>query len=420
MYLIKFAFRNLTRHRKRTLITASALAFGLMLFILMDSLLKGAYNESTRNLIEVETGHGKIMSVETFEDINFLPLSNRVMEPDNITSLVDQLGGKAVKRVNINGEMIYTKEYFDKAGSTNVLFTAVDLNKDNEVYEVFSNNNLAKGRFFEAGSDEIVIGTWLADDIGAEIGDFVTLSLRTAAEGDDPGYEQTIDVEIVGLINVPSPAVNRKVVYYPLDMADYSLDLNGSVTDISVKLPLGESFEDFKLKLNARLEDGLGFYSWRELSRDYLALVETKNGASSTILLLVGIIAIVGITNTMLMTINERQRELGMMRAIGMKNSEIRSAFVLEAAGIGLLGGIIGVLFGILLNIPLVNEGIDMSVYIRDMDIGYRLNSVMKGQWDVDTIFVSLISSILLTVIVAVAPTGRAIRKSIPDCINGR
>lgn len=393
--LLKFAFKNLTRHKRRTIITASALAFGLMLFILMDSLLKGAYNESTRNLIEIETGDGKIMSRETFKDLQFLPLGNRVEKPDELITLIDKLGGNGVKRVNINAEMIYTKEYFDKAGSSNVLFTAVDLENDNRVFDVFHSKYLVDGRFFEPGTDEIVLGAWLADDIGAEVGDFVTLSLRTAADGDDPGYEQTIDAEIVGLINVPSPAVNRKVVYYPLDMADYSLDLRGSVTEIAVKIPLGDTINTFKEKIQKNLDSDISFYSWRDLSRNYLALVETKSGASSIILFLVALIAIVGITNTMLMTINERQRELGMMRALG-------------------------IVLGVLVNIPLVNTGIDMSIYFRDMDLGYRLSSVMKGQWSINTIVISLISGVLLTVLVAVAPTGKAIKKSIPDCINGR
>lgn len=418
--LLKFAFKNLTRHKRRTMITASALAFGLMLFILMDSLLKGAYNESTRNLIEIETGDGKIMSRETFKDLQFLPLGNRVEKPDELITLIDKLGGNGVKRVNINAEMIYTKEYFDKAGSSNVLFTAVDLENDNRVFDVFHSRYLVDGRFFEPGTDEIVLGAWLADDIGAEVGDFVTLSLRTAADGDDPGYEQTIDAEIVGLINVPSPAVNRKVVYYPLDMADYSLDLRGSVTEIAVKIPLGDTINTFKEKIQKNLDSDISFYSWRDLSRDYLALVETKSGASSIILFLVALIAIVGITNTMLMTINERQRELGMMRALGMRNSEIRSAFILEAAGIGIVGAFVGIVLGVLVNIPLVNTGIDMSIYFRDMDLGYRLSSVMKGQWSINTIVISLISGVLLTVLVAVAPTGKAIKKSIPDCINGR
>lgn len=418
--LLKFAFKNLTRHKRRTMITASALAFGLMLFILMDSLLKGAYNESTRNLIEIETGDGKIMSRETFKDLQFLPLGNRVEKPDELITLIDKLGGNGVKRVNINAEMIYTKEYFDKAGSSNVLFTAVDLENDNRVFDVFHSKYLVDGRFFEPGTDEIVLGAWLADDIGAEVGDFVTLSLRTAADGDDPGYEQTIDAEIVGLINVPSPAVNRKVVYYPLDMADYSLDLRGSVTEIAVKIPLGDTINTFKEKIQKNLDSDISFYSWRDLSRDYLALVETKSGASSIILFLVALIAIVGITNTMLMTINERQRELGMMRALGMRNSEIRSAFILEAAGIGIVGAFVGIVLGVLVNIPLVNTGIDMSTYFRDMDLGYRLSSVMKGQWSINTIVISLISGVLLTVLVAVAPTGKAIKKSIPDCINGR
>lgn len=420
MFLIKLAWKNLSRHKRRTAITASALAFGLMLFIIMDSMLIGAFEQSNINLMDAETGHGKIMSDQSFEDIKYLPLSNRIEDPEKFISIVESAGGRASKRLLINGEMIYTDDYFPKSGSTQILFTGVDLENDNNVFNVFHEKNLVSGRFMNSDSDEVVIGSWLAEDIGADVGDVFTLSVRTAAEGDDPGFIQTIDVEIVGIIKVESPMVNRRVVYFPLDMSDYYLDLYGSVTEIAVRIPFNETVDSFKETLEDNLPEGFGFYSWRELAADYLALTEAKSGGSLIYILLTIIIGIVGITNTMLMTINERQTELGMMRALGMADRDIRKAFILEAGGIGLIGAVFGVFMGILINIPMVNTGLDYSAFLRDADMGYRISSVMKGVWNYRTILIAFIVGIFIPVIVSIIPTRRAIRKSIPDCINKR
>lgn len=420
MFLLKLAFKNLTRHKRRTIITSLSLAFGLMIYILMDSLLIGALEQSNITLIGTETGHGRILTDEAFKDIKFLPISNRIEDPDGITKIAEGLGAKVSRRVVINGEMIYTDDYFPKAGSTPIMLTAVDLDSDNNVFKVFNKDYLVDGRFMTPGENDVVIGSWLAEDIGAKVGSIFTLSVRTASEGDDPGFNQTIDVTVVGIIRVESPMVNRRVVYLPLDVADYYLDLKGSVTELDLLMPFGDNLESFNKKIEAKLPPGLGFYSWREIAADYLALTEAKSGGSSVLILLIIIIATVGVTNTMLMTINERQKELGMMRALGMSDNSIRREFILEAAGIGLIGALFGVLFGCLTNIPLVNSGIDYSSYLRDADMGYRISTYIKGVWNFRTILFAFIVGILIPIFVAIIPTKKAIKMSIPDCINGR
>lgn len=420
MFLLKFALKNLTRHKRRTVITASALAVGLIMYILLDSLLVGMFEASNNNLKDAETADGKVLTAEAFEDIKFLPLSDRVEDPDRIMEIIEELGGKASKRVLTNADMIFSDEYFPVAGSAPVLFTAVDLESDNNAYSVFKKRFLVEGRFMEPGADEVVIGSWLAEDTGAEIGDWFTISVKTAPQGDDPGFFQTIDVEIVGLVKVENPMINRRVVYYPLDMADYYLDLYGSVTEVALRVPFGESLESFQKRLNLRLPTEYQYYTWKEVAADYVKLLEAETGGSAVILFLIVLIALVGITNTMLMTINERQRELGMMRALGMSNRDIRLAFLYEAAGIGLIGSIMGLIVGILINIPMVNYGIDYSQFMRNTDMGYKISAYMKGSWNITSLIIALISGLLIPVIVAIFPTRKAITKSIPDCLSGR
>lgn len=420
MFLIKFAFKNLTRHKRRTIITSSALAVGLIMYILLDSLLVGMFEASNNNLKDAETADGKILTAEAFEDIKFLPLSDRIEDPDSVMDLVHELGGKASKRVLTNADMVFSDEYFPLSGSSPILFTAVDLESDNNAYNVFKERFLVDGRFMEPGADEVVIGSWLAEDTGADIGDWFTISVRTAPQGDDPGFFQTIDVEIVGLVKVENPMINRQVVYYPLDMADYYLDLYGSVTEVAIRVPFGESLESFQQRINSVLPDVYQYYTWKEIAADYVKLLEVETGGSAVILFLIVLIALVGITNTMLMTINERQRELGMMRALGMSSKDIRLAFLYEAAGIGIIGSVIGLLLGILINIPLVDYGIDYSAFMRNTDMGYKISAYMKGAWNISSLIIALICGVFIPVVVAFFPTKRAITKGIPDCLSGR
>ena len=150
-------------------------------------------------------------------------------------------------------------------------------------------------------------------------------------------------------MNVPNPLQNKGTVFLPLNLADYYLDMQGAVTQIALhfSLALDPDLEAARIQtaLNGDIPGSFQVHSWRDLAQDYVAIASMKSGGSRVILLLVIVIAMVGISNTMLMAVFERVRELGMMRAMGMSPGQIRLAFLLEAGGIGLIGSIIGVIF---------------------------------------------------------------------------
>src|SRR5690606_24259833 len=113
----------------------------------------------------------------------------------------------------------------------------------------------------------------------------------------------------------------------------------------------------------------LGVYTWEELASDYMAMAGTKRGGTSIILLLVFVIAAVGISNTMLMVIFERTKEMGTLRAIGMRNRDIGLMFLVEAGGIGFIGSVAGLAFGSIMNFFMVQFGVDFGWMLREMDV---------------------------------------------------
>ena len=162
----------------------------------------------------------------------------------------------------------------------------------------------------------------------------------------------------------------------------------------------------------------LTVHTWKDLARDYLAIVEAKQGGTGMILFLVFIIAAVGVSNTMLMAMYERMRELGMMRSLGMKDRHILFCFLFEAGGIGLIGSVVGLIMGSLVNVYIVNVGFDFGFMFRDMDIGYRLASVMRGAWSSSTMLKAFFSGIGLSMLVAYVPVRRALKLDIPTCLH--
>jgi len=411
-FLISLAFKNLTRYKRRTLITAGAIAVGLMMYIFIDSMLMGAEIESVRNLKWFETASARILNDEYWENRFQKPMDLNISDPDKIIKTLEDNGITATRRMVFSGDLILNAEDFGEDGNLAATVTAIDPERDFEVFNF--GTTLVDGRFLEPGEDAALLGSWFAEDIGAEVGYWITIVTRG-----NGGFYEAMDLEIVGILNCPNPNVNRQLLMMPISTADEYLAMEGAVTEINVSLPdnadVSMEVERIQGMLNG---DNLTVMSWEAMAVDYLALAEAKRGGSSMILFLIFIIAAVGISNTMLMAIFERIRELGMMRSLGMSNSKIRLAFIFEAAGIGIIGSAMGVILGILADLFIVNIGINYGFILRDMDIGYRLQAIFRGVWNPGTMVKAFFMGIIISTIVAYFPTKRALRMDIPSCLR--
>lgn len=414
-FILQLAAKNLMRYKRRTAITAVAIAFGLMMYVFVDSLLLGAELESMRNLRWYETASLRVHDSAYWEDRYFLPLDASIESPQPILDLLKAEGITATARTSFAADMILYQDDFGEDGNMSVQVTAINPATDFDVYRF--ENTLIEGRFLQSGEmDSIVLGSWFAEDIGAKVGYWVTLVTRGKG-----GFYEAFDMEIVGIINCPNPNVNRSLVMMDIQAADLYLAMDGSISSIDIvlgeKSNLNEVVQSLQPKLQA-IDADLTLYTWEDLARDYLAILEAKEGGTGMILFLVFIIAAVGVSNTMLMAMYERMRELGMMRALGMRDRDILLAFLFEAGGIGLLGSVVGILLGCLANLYLVNVGFDFGFMLRDMDIGFRIQNVMRGAWSIPTLIKAFLSGIGLSMIVAFLPIRRALKLDIPTCLH--
>ncbi len=439
-FLISLSWKNLSRYRKRTIITASAIAVGLAMYIFIDGWLRGAENESTQNLVTYETAPAKIMAAGYYENLRRMPLQDGIENPGPLLAKLGSLGVAATPRTVFSGELILNKDPFPENGSVTARVIAVDPTTDERVYDF--RNAVSEGRYLTPDDTGILMGAWLAEDLKAKVGYPITIVTRGRG-----GFYQTIDTQIVGLVNTPNPAINRSLVMMTIQAADRYLAMKGTVTEIDLKLPLGGNFDGRVEALASQLgvpsyhngtasievtpapgaipaeggaqaAGGLTMVGWRDLAKDYLSIAVAKQSGSSIILILVFIIAAVGVSNTMLMAIYERTREMGMMRAMGMQDGELRLAFLFEAAGIGLIGSVIGVAAGVLADWYMVARGIDIFAMLRNMDVGYRIASVSHSSWNPQVIVIAFVVGILMSVLVAYFPTRRALKLSITDCLR--
>ncbi|MDY0288752.1 MAG: FtsX-like permease family protein [Sphaerochaeta sp.] len=414
---MKFAFflamKNLFRYKRRTFITAIAIALGLSMYLIVDSLLLGIEEESVRNLLWYETSSVRIHAKEYWKDRLLYPLEQGIENPQEVLELLRKEGYTATERIMFTSDMILYSDDFGEDGNMSVVMTAINPETDNDVFHF--EDTLIEGRFLKTDDEAgVLIGSWFAEDIGAEVGYWITLVTRG-----NGGFFGAIDLQIVGILNCPNPNTNRTLLMMTNDSADALLGMEGSVTEINIRLPLHSDMDTEVENLQQLLPaSDLEARSWKVLAKDYLSALEAEKGGTAIILFLVFIIAAVGISNTMLMAMYERTRELGMMRALGMKDCHILLSFLFEAGGIGLVGSAIGIALGALGNLYMVNVGIDFGFMMRDMDVGYRIQGLLRGAWNLRSFVVTLVSGVGLSMIVAWIPIRRSLKMDIPTCLR--
>lgn len=407
------ATRNLLRHTRRTLITAAAVAVGLALYIMIDSLLVGIETESERNLIWFETGTAQVLHEGYLDERDERPLTYTIDRPEEIRRRLEEAGLPTTPRTVFRAELIVFRDPYPEDGSVVVTAYGIDPDTDGEVYRLAE--AVTTGTMIEAGTPGAVLGSWLAEDLGADVGYPLTLVTRTRN-----GYYQTIDLEIVGLADTPNPVINRTAVFLPIDLVDEYLEMDGAVTELAIGAGTVRSTDAVTEKASSQIA-GFGqidVVGWRELAADYIAIAQAKQGGSDVIMLLVFVIVAVGISNTVLLSILERTRELGMLRAIGLRDRDLFTTLLLEAGGIGLIGSLLGLFLGALLTWLMVDVGIDYGSLLRDMDIGYRVTGHIYGAWNPPAFVQAATTGVILSVLTAIIPVRRALKMSVVEALR--
>jgi ABC-type antimicrobial peptide transport system permease subunit len=254
---------------------------------------------------------------------------------------------------------------------------------------------------------------------------------------------QIISAVVAGTVNSPDPKTNNNAAYIPLDVLqdEAGMMLENKLTEILIRkqksddsaLPKkDESPRVITAALNAALSNGgsqsliidgdsdLAIYEWKDYVRDYFAAAASDDISMRIMAAILFILSFLGIANTMLLSILERTKEIGMMRAQGMADGEVIFMMMTEAGIIGIIGSVLGVIAGCLINVYMVNIGIDytQAMNAANGDMGYRINGIFRSAWHIQVIIASPFLATILSACMAFIPTKRALKLPVTDCLR--
>ena len=342
--LFKMAFRDLGRNRRRSILSALAVSIATTLLIFMASVVRGEFRGALQNGIRLQTGHLQVRADSYDENKVSLAWEDLVANPAQVT---DQL--KALPQV-LDATPRLIASGILSLGDNSRGVHVIGMDPAAEANQIFRQGVIA-GDFLEADDREgILIGKPLAERFSLKAGEQVNLLINTSNGDVD---EQPFTVRGIYTTNVFP--YDENTVFMPLAKAQTFAGAENHASLIFVLLKDQEQTEPVAAALTSSTYQIVTWQDLNELSVQF----EQFAGAYMVILYLIilGITATV-VTNTLVMAVYERTREIGILSAIGMKGRRIMMAFLTEAALLATAGVIGGLLLGGLITAYVSNVGL--------------------------------------------------------------
>ncbi|MEN3371907.1 ABC transporter permease [Dechloromonas sp. ZS-1] len=181
------------------------------------------------------------------------------------------------------------------------------------------------------GAGEVVIGSELARDLGAELGD----KLRVSTAG---GAGETLTV--TGIFDLGNKGVNARNVYVGLRTGQSLLDLVGGVS--SMDLALRDLDEAERLAARIAAETGLVADSWIRSNAQFVNALTSQRVSSNVIRFFIGLSVAFGIASVLVVSVIQRSKEIGILRAMGATQAQMLRIFLLQGGIVGFLGSLLG------------------------------------------------------------------------------
>lgn len=396
--LIKMAWRNIWRNKRRTLITAASIFFAVFFSIVMRSFQLGTYGHMIKQSIEKFSGYLQVQAPDYFDDPNLdnafesnpallqtirsfegikvatpriesfalastghqskvvlvsgidpsheKDISNPEhllikfrLNPETATQLSDELNlsKKQIERLNLHQNSAYN----------NLDALALDLGLKSAEFEkmrlVFEKHTQVTGRFLEADDDGVLISNKLSRYLNTKVGDTLVLVGQ--------GYHGTSAAALFpvrGIVRVPAPDLDNKLVYMSIERAQQFLNLGTNITSIVMNLDDSDQMIEVQNQLASVLDhDEYLVKNWEEMNPTLKQQIEGDNKSGQIMVGVLYFIIFFGIFGTVLMMITERKREFGVLIAIGMRKRLLVYTVVIEMFFLGLIGTAAGMLAAI-------------------------------------------------------------------------
>lgn len=380
------AWRNLWRHKRRSLVVITSISMGIFAMTALMGLINGFNRQMVDNTISTSLGHIAIHK-KGFQDN--MKIENHFQINDAIRKSLEESDGiKAyAPRVKVQG-MVRSSE-----ASRGVLIVGIEPEKEKKISKIFDYTLKEDGsRFLDREDDNsILISKSMADKLDLVVGDNLVVMLQ-----DRDKEIVGVGFTVTGLFMTPVEAFDKFIVFTGIKKLQEISRLDENISEISILTSDKDIANSVKESLIKSINDiGLEILSWTDMAPNLISAVKLMEQWMYIAFMIFFITVVFTVANTLIMAIMERFHEIGVMKSIGTRPSWIFFMVMFEAVNLGTVGLIAGtglatVLVGIFSYI-----GIDFSLFAESVRLwgsGSIIYPIIRMQDIVATVFMLFIT----------------------------
>jgi len=404
--LLRLAWRNIWRHRRRTFIIVLAMSMGMGMMMFYDGLMAGFNQAIYGNAIKVLGGNVQIHAEGYRLKSSQNPLLALADDQAILQVALAQPEVLAASRRIKTGGLASSHE-----GAYAVSITGIEPEKEADVN--LAARYVSAGRYLTADdADSIFIGKGLADALDVVVGDRVTLTGRSLHE-----QMRQRTMTVVGIFDLGMVDFEKSTIYISLAEAQSLYGLTGQTTEVAISLrQLGQ--EPKVIDTLQKSLSGYEFESWETNFPELQSAVNRKNSVMDIFSVVILLIAGIGILNMLLMAVYERTREIGLLGAMGLKPRQITLLFLLEGVLIGLVGVFAGILLGLIINGALKQVGLNYAQFSSLSSYMALISGRVYPTWGTEKLLGRSLTVAIISILAAYYPAREAARREPAEALH--
>lgn len=399
MMLIKMAWRNLWRRKRRTMITALTVAFGVFMSVTFIAISDYSHSNTINTSAKMGFGH---LTVEA-KGYNERPsLDKRLRNASEVSKICLNMPDVRRAITRVTGQAMFSTASKSVGGT----FIAVDPAQESAETNIYF-RSIVKGSIFkDTSGNGVVVGAKMAEKLNLDIGKKLIFTAT-----DIHGEIVSEIFRVSGIFKTGSSEVDGYIIMLPIDRIRNTLHYEaGDATIVSIFIDdhrYAEDIRDILSSIIGNAEREVLTYS--ETQADTASMISIDRSSHYLFQFLVSLLIAAGVLNTILMSVLERTREFGIMMAVGMPPGRLFRLVMLESVFIGILGIIIGTTVTAPWFVYMSRTGIDISQLLKEITVGGAIiEPVIKFRLYGESAVTILFEMLFLSVAAGLYPAFRA------------
>ncbi|MCU0454105.1 MAG: FtsX-like permease family protein [Bacteroidetes bacterium] len=345
--LLRLAWRNIWRNRRRSLIILTSVVVGLIAIVFIEAVVRGFMRQSLDNQLGTHTAHIQVHRMGYHDN----PAIDRfIARPEVVDAAL-----AADARIAASSRRVLATGLLSSARNSSGIML-VGIEPEREARVTIIQRSIVAGRNLGLEPREILISERMSRTLDVGLGDKV-VAMSSTREG-KVGSEL---FRVVGLFRTSIMEFDRVHAYIPHATAQSLIGAGAEAAEFAMVLHATTDLNAVRDSLRVVLGPEYEVQSYEDLIPTMAAMVELTERSMIIYYVILGLAMIFGIINTMMMSVYERIRELGVLKAVGMQDRMLFWMVLLEAAMLGTVGTSVGLVLGNALNAWIAVSGLNFS-----------------------------------------------------------